>query len=161
MGGWCSHKIAQVPSRPGPPCEAASGLCHPAPPRPASRGRCARRAVSVVAEVRSGPWSLATRGEPGPSAPARVSFSLSPPPRPPGNLEDSRLAERMAEWGFCSHLFQAGSVPDFCEQVEVPLPHTHPGASDHTPSPLGRQRRCHTRAQSSLEAYSPQAVFQS
>lgn len=84
-----------------------------------------------------------------------------PPPRPPGNLEDSRLAERMAEWGFCSHLFQAGSVPDFCEQVEVPLPHTHPGASDHTPSPLGRQRGCHTRAQSSLEAYSPQAVFQS
>lgn len=59
---------------------------------------------------------------------------------PPGNLEDSRLAECRAEWGFCSHRFQAGSVPDFCEQVEIPpTPPPHTGASDPVPSPLGKR----------------------
>lgn len=111
MGGWCSHKIAQVPSRPGPPCKAATGLCHPAPPHPASRGRCARRTVSS-----RGRGSVA---QPGPWRPAESqAAATSPRPRAPAPVSFSQTTWRTAGWvsgwqrgASARHLCEAGSDP--------------------------------------------------
>lgn len=90
-GGWCSHKIARVPSRPGPPCKAATGLCQPAPPRPASRGRCARRTVSS-----GGRSSVA---QPGPWRPAESQAAVtSPRPRAPTPISFPQTTWRAAGW---------------------------------------------------------------